>query len=340
MPSAPLDTRYQIETPEGIDLPLRPADVPQQIEIVEAAHPVPDAAGLTAAQRILQLVQGLTADDLVLCLISGGGSALLTLPCEGLTLEDKQRINRQLLESGAHIGEMNTVRKHLSAIKGGRLAAACHPARVLTLLISDVPGDRPIDIASGPTVADPSTCADALAITQRYAIDLPAEVRRVLASGAGESVKPGDPRLARCETRLIATPQMALQAAAHVARDTGVTPWVLGDALEWGALRLTLSDGSQRLFRLPETRVFEDVTTRLARWLALSAERAQMQQLHLTHEHLAQMLGVRRVSITLAAGELKERGLIAYQRGVLNILNLAGLQPTVSSESLKPGRLI
>ena len=204
----------------------------QRIEIVEAAHPVPDAAGQQAAQRLLDRVQGLTADDLVLCLISGGGSSLLPLPAPGLTLDDKQGISRALLKSGATISEMNCVRRHLSAIKGGRLAAACHPARVLTLLISDVPGDDPINIASGPTVADPTTCADALDIVRRYAIDLPPAARTLLQSGAGESVKPGDARLARAEWRLIATPQMALQAAAQVARDAGVTPHILGDALE------------------------------------------------------------------------------------------------------------
>lgn len=204
----------------------------EHIEIVEAAHPVPDEAGHAAAQRMLHMVQGLRPNDLVLCLISGGGSSLLPLPWPGLTLAHKQAVHQALLRSGASIGEMNCVRRHLSSIKGGRLAAACHPARVLTLLISDVPGDNPVDIASGPTVADPSTCADALAITRRYALDLPAEVQHVLASGAGESVKPGDPRLARCETRLIATPQMALQAAAQVAREAGVTPWVLGDGIE------------------------------------------------------------------------------------------------------------
>ena len=162
--------------------PPRPAGLPQRIEVVEASHPVPDAAGLAAAQRILQLTEGLTADDLVLCLISGGGSALLTLPCDGLTLEEKQKINRQLLESGAHIGEMNTVRKHLSAIKGGRLAAACAPAQVVTLTISDVPGDDPSVIASGPTVGDASTCADALAILARYQIAVPEGVLERLRS--------------------------------------------------------------------------------------------------------------------------------------------------------------
>ena len=204
----------------------------RRIEIVEAAHPVPDAAGLAAAQRMLDLVRGLAADDLVLCLISGGGSALLPLPIDGLTLEHKQAVNRALLASGASIGEMNCVRRHLSAIKGGRLAAACHPARVLTLAISDVPGDDPIDIASGPTVADPTCCADALAIVRRYGIELPTVVREVLESGRGESVKPADPRLARAEFRLIATPQMALEAAAKVAREAGVMPLLLGDAIE------------------------------------------------------------------------------------------------------------
>ena len=203
-----------------------------QIEILEAAHPVPDAAGLQAAERLLALVQGRHEDDLVLCLISGGGSSLLPLPAPGLTLQHKQDVNRALLKSGATIAEMNCVRRHLSAIKGGRLAAACHPARVLTLLISDVPGDRPIDIASGPTVADPSTCDDALAIVRRYGIALPAPVHEWLTSGRGESVKPGDPRLARAEWRMIATPQRALEAAAAVARQAGVTPHILGDALE------------------------------------------------------------------------------------------------------------
>ncbi len=165
----------------------------ERIEIVEAAHPVPDAAGLAAAQRMLGLVSGLTADDLVIVLISGGGSSLLALPAPGLALDDKQNVNRALLKSGATISEMNCVRRHLSAIKGGRLAAACHPARVVTLLMSDVPGDDPIDIASGPTVADPTTCADALDVVRRYGIELPPKVCRVLESGDGETVKPGDP---------------------------------------------------------------------------------------------------------------------------------------------------
>jgi hydroxypyruvate reductase len=204
----------------------------ERIDIVEAAHPVPDAAGMHAAQSMLERVAALHEDDLVLCLFSGGGSALLPLPAPGLNLDIKQTVGRALLACGATISEMNCVRRHLSAIKGGRLAAACHPARVLTLLISDVPGDRPIDIASGPTVADPTTCADALAIVRRYGIELPAPVREVLESGRGESVKPGDPRLARSTVRMIATPQMALEAAARVAREAGLAPHILGDAIE------------------------------------------------------------------------------------------------------------
>ncbi|HUW35712.1 MAG TPA: glycerate kinase, partial [Rhodocyclaceae bacterium] len=204
----------------------------RRIEIVEAAHPVPDLAGMNAARRMLKLVVGLTADDTVLCLISGGGSALLPLPAAGITLEDKQNINRALLKSGATIGELNCVRRHLSAIKGGRLAAACGKATVVTLLISDVPGDKPMDIASGPTVADPTTCADALEIVRRYRIPLPAAAEELLRSGRGESIKPGDPRLANCETRIIAAPQLALEAAAAVAREAGIAAHILGDSLE------------------------------------------------------------------------------------------------------------
>lgn len=204
----------------------------RQVEIIEAAHPVPDAAGLRAARQMLERVSGLTEDDLVLCLISGGGSSLLPLPIEGLTLEDKQTVGRGLLRSGATIGEMNCVRRHLSGIKGGRLAAACYPARLLTLLVSDAPGDRAVDIASGPTIADPTTCADALAIVRTYGIELPLHVREVLESGTGESIKPDDPRLARAEFQMIATPRMALEAAATVAREAGVAAHILGDALE------------------------------------------------------------------------------------------------------------
>ncbi len=213
-------------------VPPRPQGLAQRIEVVEAAHPVPDAAGLAAAERMLALTEGLTEDDLVLCLISGGGSALLTLPASGLTLADKQRINRELLESGAAIGEMNCVRKHLSRIKGGRLGAACAPARVLTLAISDVPGDDPAVIASGPTVPDASTCADALAVLARYRIDVSPAVHAALESGALETPKPGDARFAGHEVRLIATPQMALVAAAEAAREAGLAAHILSDEIE------------------------------------------------------------------------------------------------------------
>lgn len=200
----------------------------QRIEVVEASHPVPDAAGQQAARRILAMAGGLTEDDLVLCLISGGASALLAIPGAGLTLADKQSVNKALLKSGANIAEMNCVRKHLSAIKGGRLAAAAHPAKVVTLLISDVPGDDPSVIGSGPTVADPSTRLDAMAVMHKYGIDTPAAMR-LLALPASETPKPRDPRLARCETKIIGTMQAALHAAAELARKEGLTPIVLGD---------------------------------------------------------------------------------------------------------------
>ena len=212
-------------------IPPRPDGLPVRIEVVEASHPVPDAAGLAAAERILELTQGLTEDDLVLFLISGGGSALLTLPAEGLTLEDKQRINRDLLNSGANIGEMNCVRKHLSRIKGGRLAAACAPAQVVTLTISDVPGDDPSVIASGPTVADRSTCADAWAILQRYKIAVPAAIEAALKAGTLETPKPG-PQWDAQPVHLIATPQQSLDAAAELARAAGLNAYVLSDELE------------------------------------------------------------------------------------------------------------
>ena len=204
----------------------------QRIEIIEAAHPVPDAASLAASERLLKAVQDLRPEDLVLCLISGGGSALLVRPLPGLTLEDKQAVNRALLKSGATIREMNCVRRHLSAVKGGRLGAACYPAKLITLLISDVPGDNPVDIASGPTVADPTTCADALAILRRHAIEVSPNVLEILESGRGETLKPGNPRLAGAETRIIATPQMALEAAAEVANRAGVAAMILGDSIE------------------------------------------------------------------------------------------------------------
>lgn len=202
------------------------------IEVVEAAHPVPDQAGRAAAERMLKLAESATADDLVLCLISGGASALLTLPASGLSLDDKQAINRALLDSGADITQMNTVRKHLSAIKGGRLAAAAHPADVITLLISDVPGDDPAVIGSGPTVPDPSTFAEANEIVARFGITEPKKVIDHLAKGEDETPKPGDPRLADIETHLIATPQASLEAAVAIALDNGIRPIVLGDAIE------------------------------------------------------------------------------------------------------------
>lgn len=212
----------------------------RRITVVEASHPVPDAAGQDAARRILAMVQGLTPDDLVLCLISGGGSALLALPPGGVTLADKQAINKALLKSGATISEMNCVRRHLSAIKGGRLAAAAAPARVVALMISDVPGDDPAVIASGPTVADPTTSAAALAILKKYEIDIPQNVRAHLFSPAAETLKPGDPRLAGVSNVMIATPQLSLEAAAHVARRAGVEPLILANAIEGEARDVAL----------------------------------------------------------------------------------------------------
>ncbi|MDD4885829.1 MAG: glycerate kinase [Thiomonas sp.] len=205
---------------------------PVRIELVETAHPVPDAAGEAAARRMLALTHGLTADDLVICLISGGGSSLLPLPAEGLTLADKQRINRELLMSGATIGEMNCVRKHLSAIKGGRLAAACAPAQVLTLLISDVPGDDPTTIASGPTVPDPTTCVQALSIIDRHAIGIPASIRAGLQNGALETPKPGDAVFNGNRVELIATPRQMLQAVADTCAQAGIAAHVLADDME------------------------------------------------------------------------------------------------------------
>jgi hydroxypyruvate reductase len=203
-----------------------------RIRVVEAGHPVPDAAGPAAAREILALVHDLGPDDLALCLISGGGSALLALPANGITLADKQAINRALLKSGARIGEMNVVRKHLSAIKGGQLAAAAAPARVVSLVISDVPGDDLSIIASGPTVADPSTNAQALAILRKYEIEFSDGVLKRLSDPTLETPKPGDPRLARVENRLIATPQISLEAAADAARSAGFAPLILGNAIE------------------------------------------------------------------------------------------------------------
>lgn len=204
----------------------------RHIEVVEASHPVPDDAGQKAAARMLEMVQGLGENDLVLCLISGGGSALLSLPAEGITLAEKQALNKALLKSGAAIGEMNCVRKHLSAIKGGRLALACGKARVVTLLISDVPGDDPRVIASGPTLPDATTSAEALAILRKYRISIPDSVLAHLQSDASETPKPGDPRFASHSHHVIATAQHALEAAAARAREAGITPYILSDGIE------------------------------------------------------------------------------------------------------------
>ena len=235
-----VETRWH-EKVEGLVVTRYGHRVPtHSIEVVEAAHPVPDAAGLEAARRMLEMVQNLTADDLVLFLVSGGGSALLTLPAPGITLEDKQRINAALLKSGANISEMNCVRKHISSVKGGRLAAAAAPARVVTLAISDIPGDDPAVIASGPTVADPTTFEDALAILDKYEIREPASVLSHLRSAGDETPKPGDPSLAGSELQLIATPQKSLQAAAAIAEGFGITPLILGDAIEGEAREVAL----------------------------------------------------------------------------------------------------
>ena len=215
-----------VVTPYGYSRPC------QRIEIALAAHPVPDQAGLQAAARLATRVQRLGPDDMVLCLISGGGSALLPAPAPGLSLADKQLISAQLLKSGASIREINCVRRHLSTLKGGHLAALCQPAQVLTLLISDVSGDDWPDIASGPTVADPSTCADALATLARYRISIPPATTIWLESGRGETIKPGDPCLVRCQTRLIGSSQTGLEAAAQAARQAGYAVAILGDSLE------------------------------------------------------------------------------------------------------------
>ncbi len=204
----------------------------RRIEVVEASHPAPDEAGQQAAARVLAAVAGLTADDLVLVLLSGGGSALLAAPMAGIALAEKRAVTKALLACGASIGEINCVRKHLSAIKGGHLALAAQPARLLTLAISDVPGDELSTIASGPTVPDPTTCAEALEIVERYRIELPAAARQALASGGAETPKPDHPGFARCASQVIATAQGSLAAAAALASARGITPLVLGDAIE------------------------------------------------------------------------------------------------------------
>lgn len=213
-------------------IPARPTDSMIRIDIAEAAHPVPDEAGRDAAVRMLKAVEGLRADDLVLCLMSGGGSALLTLPADGLDFHEKQKINQDLLLSGAHIGEMNCVRKHLSKIKGGRLAVACAPAQLLTLVISDVPGDDPEVIASGPTVPDSSTAEQALGILQRYKIEIPDGIREQLEKGDLETPKDDDPAFVNARIELIATPWQSLVAAAECARAMGLPAHILSDEVE------------------------------------------------------------------------------------------------------------
>lgn len=219
----------------------------KEIEIVEASHPVPDANGRDAALRMGELVKGLSADDLVLCLISGGGSALLAAPALGLTLEDKQNVNRQLLSCGAPISEMNCVRKHLSALKGGRLAAAAHPAQIVSLVISDVPGDDPAIVASGPTVPDPTTREEALAILRKYKFDLPAHVWAFLETPAAETPKPGDPRFAKVRTEMIAAPAQSIAAAAKLAAAAGYRVIDLGDRIEGEAREVAREQAARAL---------------------------------------------------------------------------------------------
>jgi hydroxypyruvate reductase len=215
-----------------------------RIDLLEAAHPVPDASGEEAARLILDACRDLCADDLVLCLLSGGGSALLSLPGEGISLEDKRALNSALLSCGAGIGEINTVRKHVSAIKGGRLAVACHPARVVTLVISDVPGDDPQLIASGPTVPDTTTAADALAVIERYQLNVPASVRHFLDTEAAETPDASDPAFSGNELHIIATAQLSLEAAVRRAGQSGVSAMVLSDSVE-GESRKVANDLAQ-----------------------------------------------------------------------------------------------
>ena len=221
-----------VVTRDGYELPC------EHIKVLSASHPVPDARSEAASQRMVEAVRNLSADDLVIALISGGGSALMVAPAPGLTLRDKQALNVALLDCGASISEMNCVRRHLSAIKGGRLAKAAWPARVVTLMISDVPGDDPSIIASGPTIGDETTCADAMAIIKRYGLSLPEAARIGLASGAFETVKPDDACLKQNSWHFLATPQMALEAASNAAQAAGITPMILSDRIEGEAREL------------------------------------------------------------------------------------------------------
>ncbi|RUX34100.1 glycerate kinase [Mesorhizobium sp. M2A.F.Ca.ET.042.01.1.1] len=204
----------------------------ERIEIIEAAHPVPDAAGLEASRRLLEKVRGLTSDDLVVALISGGGSALLPSPAPGLTLADEIAVNEALLASGAPIAAMNTIRKHVSTIKGGRLAAAAHPARVVSLVVSDIPGDNPALVASGPTVPDTGSRQDALASIAAYGMKLPASVMAHIQSPAADAPRPDDPRFAGNEVHLTASAGVSLEAAAAEAKRQGIEAVILSDAIE------------------------------------------------------------------------------------------------------------
>ena len=204
----------------------------RRIRVLEAAHPVPDAAGLAASAALLKAVEGLTADDLVVALVCGGGSALLPAPPEGLTLEDEMAVNAALLASGAPISAMNAVRKHVSRIKGGRLALAAHPARVATLVVSDIPGDNPALVASGPTVPDAVGRESALAVIARYGMRLPDAVMRHIERAESEAPRPDDPRLARNAVQVIASARLSLEAAAAEAQAQGVAAAILSDAIE------------------------------------------------------------------------------------------------------------
>ncbi|MCZ4352553.1 glycerate kinase [Roseovarius aestuarii] len=219
----------------------------QGIEIVEAAHPVPDEAGLQATRRLMNYLEGLDADVFVLALISGGASALLVQPAGEISLAEKQAVNQALLASGAPIGQMNVVRKHLSRVKGGQLAAAAHPARMLALLISDVPGDDPALIGSGPTVGDVSTPADARTIVTQHAIDMSASVRAVLDGASSGVLSPDDPRLGKVENVIYAAPSQSMAAAAKIACDAGITTHILGDAIEGEARDVAAEHATQAL---------------------------------------------------------------------------------------------
>ena len=223
----------------------------KHIKIIEAAHPVPDEAGVAGTREILELVSSLSADDLVICLISGGGSALLTAPATDITLAEKQDINRQLLASGAPIDEMNCLRKHLSAVKGGRLAVAAYPAQIVCLMISDVPGDDPSVIASGPTVGDITTTGQALKIVAKYQLQLPDSVRRFLNSPEAETPKPGDPRLANTKNHVIAAPAQSLTQAALAGKQAGYQVTNLGDCVEGEAREVAKQHAAMALSAKP-----------------------------------------------------------------------------------------